>query len=108
MAAGGSHLQDRAQVTDRPAPAPEMVGHSGAAAYAPENSRAAFRKALELGVDRVECDVRRSVDGALVLVHHERVVGPDGRVHRVDRLTVPDLRRLLHSRAAPAAGQAGA
>src|SRR3712207_6470987 len=78
-----------------PQPRPEVIGHRGAAAHAPGNSRAAFHTALDLGVDRIACDVRRSADGALVLVHDERVTLEDGENRRVDRLTLPELRALL-------------
>ncbi len=47
-----------------------VVGHRGAAAYAPENTLASFEKAIELGVDIVELDVHLSNDG-VVVVHHD-------------------------------------
>lgn len=46
-----------------------VIGHRGAAGLAPENTLAAFEKAIELGVDAVEMDVQLSADGALVLYH---------------------------------------
>jgi glycerophosphoryl diester phosphodiesterase len=46
-----------------------VVAHRGASAIAPENSLEAFEKAIELGADMVEFDVRRSADGALVISH---------------------------------------
>ncbi len=73
----------------------EVVGHGGAAAYAPGNSRRAIELALEFRVDRVECDVQRSADGHLVLVHDDRVHLPDGRRQPVRSLSATDLRRLL-------------
>lgn len=45
------------------------VGHRGARAYAPENTLASFEKAIEIGVDAVELDVRKSRDGELVVMH---------------------------------------
>lgn len=50
-------------------PAPWLVGHRGAMAYAPENTRASFEKAWRLGVDAVECDVHLSQDGVPVVLH---------------------------------------
>jgi glycerophosphoryl diester phosphodiesterase len=47
----------------------EIVAHRGGAALAPENTLAAFRNALALGVDAVELDIHRSRDGALVVIH---------------------------------------
>jgi glycerophosphoryl diester phosphodiesterase len=47
----------------------DVIGHRGAAALAPENTRASFDAALALGVDAVETDVRATGDGLLVLLH---------------------------------------
>ncbi len=46
-----------------------MVGHRGAAGLAPENTLAAVRKAVEIGVDAVELDVQLSADGRVVVYH---------------------------------------
>ena len=52
----------------------EVVGHGGAGAYFPGNSRPAIQRALAIGVDRIECDVQRTSDGVLVLGHDESVL----------------------------------
>jgi glycerophosphoryl diester phosphodiesterase len=49
------------------------IAHRGASAYEPENTIRSFRKAIELGTDMVEFDVRRSLDGRLVVIHDRRV-----------------------------------
>jgi glycerophosphoryl diester phosphodiesterase len=55
---------------------PLVLAHRGASRAEPENTLAAFRRALELGADGVELDVRRTADRRLV-VHHDAVVpGP--------------------------------
>ena len=46
------------------------IGHRGARALAPENTLAAFQKALDLGCHMVELDVHCTRDGVL-LVHHD-------------------------------------
>lgn len=46
-----------------------VVAHRGYWHKAPENSMAAIKKAVELGVDMVEVDVRRSRDGVMILMH---------------------------------------
>lgn len=51
---------------------PELIAHRGASRERPENTLAAFRRALELGADGVELDVHRTTDGVLV-VHHDAV-----------------------------------
>jgi glycerophosphoryl diester phosphodiesterase len=45
------------------------IGHRGARAYAPENTLKSFKKALEIGVDAVELDVRKTKDNQLVVIH---------------------------------------
>ncbi|MCU1366643.1 MAG: ugpQ [Ilumatobacteraceae bacterium] len=58
----------------------QVLAHRGASRAERENTVAAFRRALEMGADGVELDVRRSGDDALV-VHHDPLLG-DGRVIR--------------------------
>jgi glycerophosphoryl diester phosphodiesterase len=53
-----------------------VLGHRGAPRQAPENTIEAFARALALGADGVELDVRRTRDGALVVRHD--AAGPPG------------------------------
>jgi len=52
---------------------PLVIAHRGASRAAEPNSLAAFAAAIELGVDAIELDVRRTLDGVLV-VHHDATV----------------------------------
>lgn len=54
----------------------QVIGHRGAAGLAPENTLAAFRKALDLGVDGLEMDVLLTADGEVV-VHHDFALKPE-------------------------------
>jgi glycerophosphoryl diester phosphodiesterase len=47
----------------------KIIAYRGARAYAPENTLAAFRKALEIGVDGIELDVFVLQSGDLVVIH---------------------------------------
>ncbi len=47
----------------------KKVGHRGARAYEPENTVRSFKKAIEMGVDAVELDVRKTKDGEIVVIH---------------------------------------
>lgn len=53
----------------------DVFAHRGLHTSERENTLAAFRAAVEFGVDGVELDVRRTRDGELV-VHHDRAIGP--------------------------------
>ena len=50
---------------------PLRIAHRGASGrgLAPENTLAAFEKAIELGVDMLEIDVRKTGDGQIVVLH---------------------------------------
>lgn len=45
------------------------IAHRGASGSAPEHTRPAFERALDLGVDMIELDVQLSRDGELVVIH---------------------------------------
>ncbi len=93
------------------------IGHRGAAGHAPENTLAAIRKGIALGVDFVEFDVQRSRDGRLVLLHVERVDRTTNGTGRVSGLTWEELQLLdagdgeripsLEAALAAASGHAG-
>jgi glycerophosphoryl diester phosphodiesterase len=75
-----------------------VIAHRGASAAEPENTVAAFRRAVAMGADGVELDVRRTADDRLV-VHHDPDL-PDGRLIRATRLadlpsSVPELDHAL-------------
>ena len=53
----------------------DIQAHRGGAALAPENTLAAFRNALDLGVSTLECDVHISSDGVAVLSHERTYAG---------------------------------
>ena len=67
---------------------PLLVGHRGVRGRRPENTLAAFRCALDAGLDGLETDVQRTADGHLVLVHDTHVDGAP-----VGACTLADLRR---------------
>ena len=48
---------------------PLIIGHRGASAVAPENTLAAFERALADGADGIEFDVRLARDGVPVVIH---------------------------------------
>jgi glycerophosphoryl diester phosphodiesterase len=50
-----------------------IYAHRGASGTAPENTMAAFQKAVEIGSHGIECDVQLSKDGRPVVCHDELV-----------------------------------
>lgn len=66
-----------------------VIAHRGASRAEPENTIRAFERAVEMGADCVELDVRRTADDHLV-VHHDPHLA-DGRVIRdTARADLPD------------------
>ncbi len=51
----------------------KIIGHRGASAYAPENTLAAFNKALDMGCRFVEFDVMCSADGEPFVFHDDKL-----------------------------------
>jgi glycerophosphoryl diester phosphodiesterase len=70
------------------------IGHRGAAGYEPENTLRSFRKALELGVDMVELDVRRTKDGKLVVIHDDTVDRTTPGSGAVAEMTLAEIMEL--------------
>lgn len=61
----------------------DVIAHRGASAYAPENTLASFKKAIEIGAHWFELDVHLSKDNKLVVIHDDdlkRVTGVEGKV----------------------------
>lgn len=54
----------------------DVQGHRGTRGHLPENTLAAFERALEIGVDTLEMDCGITKDGVLV-IHHDRRLNPD-------------------------------
>jgi glycerophosphoryl diester phosphodiesterase len=52
-----------------------IIAHRGASSLARENTIESFKKAIEIGVDMIEFDVRRTKDQALIVHHDELMEG---------------------------------
>jgi glycerophosphoryl diester phosphodiesterase len=73
---------------------PIIIAHRGASKHAPENTIAAFRKALELGAEGIELDVHLSADGHLVVIHDEKVDRTSNGNGWVKEKTLEELKAL--------------
>ena len=73
----------------------EIVGHGGAGAFYPGNSRDALLTGLRLGVDRIEFDLMMAADNQIVLVHDLKHTDEDGFIHKTVTAPVSVLQRIL-------------
>jgi glycerophosphoryl diester phosphodiesterase len=70
------------------------LAHRGANRVAPENTIAAFRKAVELGADGFELDLQLSKDNVPVIIHDEKLERTTGAPGLVKDLTLAELKSL--------------
>ena len=84
-----------------------VIAHRGASAEAPENSLAAFRRAIEEKADFVELDVQESLDGVVVVVHDSDLMKVGGSPMKIWESTAEQLRSvdIGSSRGAAFAGE---
>lgn len=71
-----------------------VVAHRGGSALAPENTLGAFRNAITLGVDMVECDVHLSNDGQVVVMHDADVSRTTDGTGVISDKTLVELKTL--------------
>lgn len=71
-----------------------MIAHRGASGYAPENTMASFRLALEMGAKAIELDVHQTRDHELVVIHDEDLKRVGRKKLRVRDLTLEELRAV--------------
>jgi glycerophosphoryl diester phosphodiesterase len=74
--------------------APVVIAHRGDHVEVPENTVAAFEKAIAHGVDYVEIDLRTTKDGKLVLMHNGTVDKMTNGTGNVKDLTFAEIRQL--------------
>jgi glycerophosphoryl diester phosphodiesterase len=73
---------------------PWVIAHRGASGHAPENTFAAFRRAMELGAGFIETDLHLTRDAKFVAIHDatlERTTNGQGSIHDA---TLAELRKL--------------
>jgi glycerophosphoryl diester phosphodiesterase len=70
------------------------IAHRGASVAAPPNTLAAFEKALELGADGIELDVRLCADGVPVVIHDAAVDATTDGSGQVADMTLAQLKQL--------------
>lgn len=71
-----------------------VVAHRGVWTYAPENSLEAIKRCIDLGVDIVELDVRKTKDGHLVVIHDKTVDRTTNGKGKVEDMTLREIKSL--------------
>ena len=70
------------------------IAHRGASAYEPENTLRSFRRALDMGADLIEFDIRMSSDGHLIVIHDKKVDRTTDGTGLVREMTLGQLKKL--------------
>ncbi len=73
---------------------PKIIAHRGASSDAPENSRAAFQKAIEVGAEGIEFDVRLSKEGIPVVFHDASLRRIAQLKHKISDLSIAELHQI--------------
>lgn len=81
-------------MTALPTVRPLILGHRGSSAVAPENTIAAFDRALRDGADGFEFDVRLAGDGHPVVIHDSTLERIARRSDAIARLSSAQLQRI--------------
>ena len=75
-----------------------VIAHRGASGYAPENTLAAFKRALAQGATFIETDLQLSRDSRFVAIHDDtvnRTTNGQGKVHDLSLAELPFGCRLM-------------
>jgi glycerophosphoryl diester phosphodiesterase len=76
------------------------IGHRGARTYEIENTIESFGKAIELGANAIELDVRISKDSHLIVSHDDNLEKVYSKDVRVSEATLAELKQLTENRIA--------
>ncbi|WP_176611432.1 glycerophosphodiester phosphodiesterase family protein [Actinomadura sp. WMMB 499] len=71
-----------------------LVNHRGLSPGYPENTLAAFRNSISMGVDAIEIDLRATKDGEIVILHDETVDRTTDGSGRIGDLTLAQVKAL--------------
>jgi glycerophosphoryl diester phosphodiesterase len=74
--------------------APAIVAHRGAWHGAPENSLAAIERAIAVGANVVELDIRKSADGELFIMHDDTLLRVAGIDRDAETFTMAELQAI--------------
>jgi glycerophosphoryl diester phosphodiesterase len=72
----------------------QIIAHRGASALEPENTIRSLSRAINMGADLVEVDVRQSADGELLIMHDPTVDRTTNGQGNVEEMSISQLREL--------------
>jgi len=72
----------------------KILAHRGVSRRAPENTLAAFKKALDLGLGGIELDIQMSKDGHVIVLHDEKVDRTTDGKGFIKDMTLEDIKKL--------------
>lgn len=75
-------------------PRPTIFAHRGASFYAPENTLASFKLAVEQNAPSLELDAKLSADGVVVVIHDQTVDRTTAGSGRVSEMPLSALKEL--------------
>ncbi|KAN0033025.1 hypothetical protein ACTA71_011232 [Dictyostelium dimigraforme] len=73
---------------------PLILAHRGSRYLLPENTILAFKTALDIGADVIETDVRKTIDGELVMFHDKSVERTTDGKGDIEELTLKQVKSL--------------
>ncbi len=71
-----------------------VYAHRGASAYAPENTKVAFKKAIELNSNGIELDLQKTKDGKIVIFHDDYIDKKANGTGKIEEYTYQELLKL--------------
>ena len=71
-----------------------IYAHRGASAYAPENTKVAFEKAIELKSNGIELDLQKTKDGKIVIFHDDYIDKKSNGTGKIEEYTYQELLKL--------------
>lgn len=71
-----------------------VYAHRGASAYAPENTKSSFLKAIELNANGMELDLQKTKDGKIVVFHDDTIEEKSNGKGKIEDYTYEQLLEL--------------
>jgi len=71
------------------------IARRGASGYCPENTMAAFEKALEIDFDVIEFDIHKTKDNHIVIMHDHNVAKTTDGLGNIRDLTLKEI-KIFH------------